>query len=458
MATCQVANLRRSAWDKSGQPLLRNPYSEPGREAMIESLTDMSKANARRALQQGRAALRSGNRTAAISWHKKAVDANVQYERGEYSPRDLALELQRAGVSARQIAMVPSERKSTFSSTPNDFGRSPADAYRPIGAERSPSKGFGAFGATKSPAAPASSGQDLLRSARQALARGNGSEAMRFVEQANRSGSRFALHGDSPQKVEADIRRNSQFAAGPAPGTNPATYRRQYATSLMDQAQALMKHGDFATAQQLAQKANSLGAQFRDFERTPKDLLDSIVTAQESTSRPATLSAPQAPAGALQATIGDGLPQDVQRLPSASPNGNSRKAQASQLLASARVALGRGDVALAERLVSQAEGLGVPQSEFGMNEVKPWQLGLEIRQAKSRSRAVRPAGYEEQVAGGSVTIGDRYPVSRGVYEPSRDGTRNQQAQAVQSQPTPAARLRDNRGSNSPGQRLYQQGS
>lgn len=138
----------------------------------------------------------------------------------------------------------------------------------------------------------------------------------------------------------------------------------------------------------------------------------------------------------LPAAAQPGRPDEApQRLPmpaftpgnpqaTAPANPQAAKAEAMRLVAQARLALDSGDVNAAQLLAKQADGLRVPDSMFGPGETRPWQLMLDVDKAVYRRQGMQAAGGV-QAAGGP-----QFPVQPGVYNPGRDGSRNQPASAV----------------------------
>lgn len=103
------------------------------------------------------------------------------------------------------------------------------------------------------------------------------------------------------------------------------------------------------------------------------------------------------------------------------------KERASQLVFQAQQQLLRGELESALRLAEEAQGLQVPNEAFGAQEMRPWQILVEIER---RQKGVVQAGnfVLPQPAG-------RFPVQRGIYNPNTDPTSNMQAQ--NQVPTPA---------------------
>ncbi|MBC8353361.1 MAG: general secretion pathway protein GspD [Planctomycetes bacterium] len=137
------------------------------------------------------------------------------------------------------------------------------------------------------------------------------------------------------------------------------------------------------------------------------------------------------------------------------PPSSPKKIEAMRLLAQAQAALGRGDFGNAQQFAERANAVRVPDNEFTQSETRPWELLLQIRSQvtrQARSGVVPAANFQATPAvanGGSPQR--RSPVSRGVYSPESDLTRNRYAQA--EIPTPAARPPE----ESPGLQMYRQG-
>ncbi|MEQ1827019.1 MAG: hypothetical protein ABL921_13775 [Pirellula sp.] len=160
------------------------------------------------------------------------------------------------------------------------------------------------------------------------------------------------------------------------------------------------------------------------------------------------------PSNAFPSTLPP-LPQGSSLLPSLpSPIGqsgqfaqstNASRDQAVGLTVQAKMALDRGEVAIAKQLVDRANALKVPDSEFGPGQLRPWNVALDIDRADrlrgnsgvATASAVMPAGgfqdrpqttsnqpniasndsgsYSELPLGGTV--------QKGVYQPQSDQSR-----------------------------------
>jgi general secretion pathway protein D len=138
-------------------------------------------------------------------------------------------------------------------------------------------------------------------------------------------------------------------------------------------------------------------------------------------------------------------PLDAGGYTAAPANVSPEKAEVQRLIAEGRLALEKGDLATAHRLSEQAQRMNVPESAFGPEETRPWQLALEVQKMAVRRQGVTPAG-------GTAPVGNdpRYPVTQGGYNPAMDTSR---VQPASSQVTFDAQP----GNSSAAQRLYEEG-
>ena len=109
-------------------------------------------------------------------------------------------------------------------------------------------------------------------------------------------------------------------------------------------------------------------------------------------------------------------------LPTQPMSANPKRDQAAALTAQAKLALDKGDVPTARRLVDQAKAMGVPDAEFAPGSPRPWQLDLAVksRETMAGNAGVMPASAV-QAAGGLPP--NLQPVEPGVYQPQKDGSR-----------------------------------
>jgi general secretion pathway protein D len=158
----------------------------------------------------------------------------------------------------------------------------------PLGPAMTPSNESPVATRLPHPNAPATTGVDGSRrqadyellTARRALAVGDLPRATAAVEAAKKLGVNYGFHDDSPEKVEATIRRYQQVTEA-IQGRDDEGSRRQMADLLMDQAQQLMRWRDFDEADRLVQHATGMKANYGPFDVKPEALSERIAAARQ---------------------------------------------------------------------------------------------------------------------------------------------------------------------------------
>ncbi|MGE0758536.1 MAG: hypothetical protein AB7O38_16030 [Pirellulaceae bacterium] len=344
--------------------------------------------------------------------------------------------------------------------------------------------------------------EQWLKQARQALRDGNLDAAEDYAGRAERLGAGNGPPGstaDSPALVRRDVaaaRQNGGRPAAPsqrfAPNRTDAVpppaggallhMSDQSLEALTDDAKVralqfvnngrqALKRGDVNEALAWRQKALATGAAFSANEYSPANLTLELKQAGVDPARLAVQPAPAMNVGpdsitrqnlsrlpSIGGSRGGPVPQ-MQSAPQLS-NLSAAKAEAIRLAAQARAALDRGDLLAAKQLASQAESLRIPENEFGANEIRPWEVMLQVDSAINRRNGVVPAAnYDAAPNQAAPARSGQYPVTRGLYEPSRDTTRNSLAQGqlpTLAGPESAAQQGGSQG-GSQGVRLYEQG-
>jgi general secretion pathway protein D len=270
-----------------------------------------------------------------------------------------------------------------------------------------------------SPANARAQSDELLRSARRALAVGDVRRATELVAKARQLQVRYSLADDSPEKVEATIGRFNEVNAQ---GKNGEASRRNYARLLMEEADALFTWKEYDLAEQLARTAEQLPVTYGPLEAKPEDLLKRIA-AERRGSRSAGFSVASSPPG--PGTPGPSL---------------AAKSRVTELVTQARAALSAGQLDLAESLAREGEQMRIPDAAFMPNEDRPGTVLLDIRQARTRN----PAGVA--LATGSAPAGSAVAsdsgAARAVYDPGNDPTRILAASGQQILGPDAGRLAD----------------
>jgi general secretion pathway protein D len=302
---------------------------------------------------------------------------------------------------------------------PMPFGRIPSgtpgagDITSPTSPHAYPTAGAGA---SMPVAAMGKPGSDLLREARKALAVGDVRRAGALTQQAAATPANYDPLDDSPEKVELAIRKYQEVTSQQ---NNSEGYRRTYARMLMEQADALIRSGDIAEAEQLATLAARQNLTYSPMESTPQVLLQRIAAARRnaaSPSAPGMAMASGTPERA-SAPANTGMPAGL------SADLGSPRHKAVDLARQAREALRAGQLAWAEELAKQAELMNLPEATYPPND-RPGLILLEVRNAKLRetSGVVQASNNQVIPAGGTAEI-DR-TAARAVYDPANDRTRN----------------------------------
>jgi general secretion pathway protein D len=126
------------------------------------------------------------------------------------------------------------------------------------------------------PPAEAADDEPPLLKARRALAAGDVQSARAFVEQVEQSPQSNQAGNDSPEAVRALVERQQALANPRAGQSTPQQKRRELVGLMLDQAEGLLRWGDLDGAEQLAQQALGLKANYGAFERGPEAILERI--------------------------------------------------------------------------------------------------------------------------------------------------------------------------------------
>lgn len=241
---------------------------------------------------------------------------------------------------------------------------------------------------------------------RQALAQGNVVEAQSCYQKAVSYKAPFGPGEYSPDQFAADLQKAGVNVAQlpAASSTSPFTLRPSDIGAESDRRYPSAKTPDSPSKYNSAFGQADLNPNNLPPERNP-------------------LAASPAAGGEFQPA---GAPQmqrlpavDADRLPNpGSADATQAKAEALRLTSEARAAKDRGEFEKAYRLAERAQSLNVPESAFGRDDTRPWQVMMEINREMSRRGGVQQAGAMQTPAAG----GD-YAVSPGVYNPGRDTTR-----------------------------------
>jgi len=266
----------------------------------------------------------------------------------------------------------------------------------------------------------AGAGSKLLLQARRALAVGDVSSAKGLAEQAKQVQAQYRPLDDTPEKVEAAIRKYQDVIGRAAKDTE--AYRRTYSRMLMKQANALLRAGDHDEAERLADLAFREQLTYSPFEVKPSDLLSQIAAARRQVTSPDTGPSP----GIALAASSD----------ASGPSLAARK-KCDDLVRQARAALETNQLGLAEMLANKAELLQIPDAAYSPGDDRPGLVLLDVRKARLRD----PSGVIS--ATGLATVSDTEPfpsvdgkATRALYDSWNDPTQNIPAEFRQTDSLP----------------------
>ena len=244
--------------------------------------------------------------------------------------------------------------------------------------------------------------QSLLK-ARQAIAVGDVATAQAMSAAAQKSASDFSSIGDSPALIGQLIDQQNQLTKMRAEA-NP-NYNRNAAAFLLSQANALVKYKDLKTSRMLIEQSQQFNVTFTPEMGNPQQLL-SVIEAIEGAQPVATEIA-------------------------------TKKQQTLSLLSQAQLAIDQQRWQDAGGFVAQAKSLGVPDSEFGDNQLRPWQLELQIQNALKQGNT-------------NSFVADNGGVVQAAFSPAKDTSKNVTTAAT----TP---IKSSFGDSQRGMTLYQSG-
>ena len=193
---------------------------------------------------------------------------------------------------------VPSLPPADLSEVASPFGRSIAttpllDGESPGELPPALAQGTSVERAASAATSGGSHTNDLLRAARRALAVGDVRRAASLAIQARSQQASYGPLDDSPDKVEAAIRKYQEVTAQQG---NSEAYRRTYARMLLEQAAALLRSGDHDEAERLATQASRQQLTYGPFEAKPEEMLARIAAARRQDRKSATPPSSETPA------------------------------------------------------------------------------------------------------------------------------------------------------------------
>jgi general secretion pathway protein D len=255
------------------------------------------------------------------------------------------------------------------------------------------------------------SGSALL-AARRALAVGDARRTAEFVQQAKKENLQYGPADDTPEKVEAALRKIQDLASL---DKNSEAYRRAYARNVTEQAEALLRYGELDEAERLANVAINQQVSYNLIELKPQDVLSHIAVMRSDQAAPLAR-------GMLSGDPLRGAQSSGGILP--------RQDASSELVRQAREAMAAGQLDRAEELARNAQLLR--SADAAQGEDRPELVLSDIGKVRGReSRAVFPDINHEVVAAAGAGEAKR-TASAAVYDPANDSSRNIMAANEQS--------------------------
>lgn len=258
--------------------------------------------------------------------------------------------------------------------------------------------------------------------ARQALAHGDTVTAQLMLESVSNRQIDFEQIGDSPNFVQAMIERQNELTTM-ASLQDPA-YNEAAAGFLLSQAEALVHYNDFDNATLLINQAKSFPVAFDSLPSSP-DRIEKMMAEAKVRSEEEMVKA--------QAST-----------QTADSKANA-KAESAKLVSMAQLAIAKEEWYEASSLIERAKALNVPETDFAANEVRPWQLELQVRNALNRSGVnatlsdeATGALADNQVAQASANDVAGAPVIQAMYDPAEDNTFNAQVAGYDPAVSPAS--------------------
>jgi general secretion pathway protein D len=301
----------------------------------------------------------------------------------------------------------------------------------------------------------------LLADGRKALAAGDKFAALAAWQKAAALPVQYGPQDDTPQRLAVELVQAGVDPAHLTPAAaNPAapyTLRPSDIDPTAERGPLMASQPGSAAPPQFAQQQMPANPYTLPGESNPLTQSSPSGAFQPLDAQPAP---GYGPAGYQPAPAGSNpnQPAEPRRLPMGDA---TKKAEASRLVAQARVALDRGDLRAAQKLADRAQELNIPDEAFGAEETRPWQLALEINRAMYRREGVVQASGVEPA--GEASAEPQYPVTQGVYDPNADTTKNMPASSQQTilpregEEAPSQIAPQAVAPQGPGYRLYDEG-
>lgn len=199
-----------------------------------------------------------------------------------------------------------------------------------------------------------SAAQQTMLDARRSLATGDLATAKSHLKKL--AGMPAAESRDYVASIEAMIGRHEQLVSQAKDG-DPVRYNQNAAAFLLEQADGLLRFGDFQAAESLATSAQAFNAKYDAGAMTPQQLLQKVAAAKSAT-----------PASIAQT-----------------------RDQAKRLISELQLSLDQGRLDQANEKMAQLKSMHLMDSMFAAQDVRPWQLELQLQAKLAEQQATRSA-------------------------------------------------------------------
>ena len=312
------------------------------------------------------------------------------------------------------------------------------------------------------PASNSDSAESLIDKARMAIAQGKIGEAEQHLGQASKM-------NPTPQSLKAleSVAKTVELTKQPV---TPALVR-----NMLEQSRTAMNEGNQALALQSFARA---AVDFRQVPEVRGELMETrdllgkkvpVAQIDQTVSNYLTQLAANAtpktatpvPPG-LMAPPSLGVSQNNNASTASFSDNNAARDQVAAMAAQAKLALEKGDLATARNLINQTNSMKVPESAFAANQIKPWQVALDLERAEGLrgqsafsqpTQVVQASGFNDPASANNPAMNAVRP---GVFNPTGDNTRVAQVQGEIPVPQLGAAEAPNLAGGN-GEALYRQG-
>jgi len=255
--------------------------AEESRSQQTSETDSPTRAEVDSLLVQARSKMAAGRLTDADAILSRAESAEIHYPVLHFGDTPAKVRKELESLSRKQgtdvgglplrnplAALLPQSKPATV----DPFATKLAPAPQPKGTKIQAATNL-AVSQSDTQASPRELSDSALLAARQALAVGDADRALRLMENAKLQHVAYLPTEDSPERLAQAIADLEQILAHQ---DNSPSWRQSYAKFLVAQASALVRWGDFDTAERTAHEAIALNVELGLDDITPSDVLGRI--------------------------------------------------------------------------------------------------------------------------------------------------------------------------------------